>query len=248
MIRLVVLTAVLALAACQTVKYAKEPIPLSSGARNFFAKYSALPTSGYFAVSEDGRSAGYTYCEDWAGCSGIGNAGEAIAVCEQYSRGVPCVIYAYAGKPLVDDKTLKVASVQNNQAPAATPKPAPAAVPASPPPAVVAPTAQPPAPTAMESRTIAVRWEGIAELMAGTVQFEERAGTGRVAFTFPDRSATCSGTFQAKDRASGAWSLACSNGKAASGSYKALGPGQGSVGEGKDVDGKAVQFTVGARG
>ena len=96
-----VMATALALAGCQADEYAKEPIRLSPSVRAFFQQYQALPAPLYFAVSKDGKSAGYTYCPDGGNCAGNAPYG-ALENCRARANGEPCVIYAYLGRLVFD--------------------------------------------------------------------------------------------------------------------------------------------------
>ena len=68
------------------------PITLSPFAQQTFNKYLASTTPLYFAVSEDGQTPFYTYCDDPRCARATSKA--AIYSCEKSSDGVPCKIYA----------------------------------------------------------------------------------------------------------------------------------------------------------
>lgn len=88
-------------------------------------------------------------------------------------------------------------------------------------------------------------WEGYDKLIAGEITLDQSSNGGTVSTTLPDGDGTCSGQYQMQDRTSGTWSLACTNGMAASGTLKAYGSGKGSSGEGIDAKGNKVTYTVG---
>ncbi len=93
------------------------------------------------------------------------------------------------------------------------------------------------------TRTLAVSWEGVNDLLVGEAQLSD-SRSGRIETEFPDKSAKCSGRFEIVTCAIGTWSLTCTNGLAASGRFDAKGPGQGSTGTGVDSKGRVVKFTV----
>ncbi len=86
----------LILAACQTSHFEAGSgyVYLSPSAEAYFQHYLARPDSEYFAVSTDGRAAGYSFCE--AGRYGCieGSGTVALRACHRVSNGVPCKIYA----------------------------------------------------------------------------------------------------------------------------------------------------------
>ena len=97
-----------------------------------------------------------------------------------------------------------------------------------------------------EQRSIAVQWEGKESLISGYVKLP-RKNSGKINFTIPDSEGNCSGMFAYSGGKKGVWSVACTSGETASGTFKPLGPGRGSTGIGTDNKGKTVRFTVGAR-
>ena len=97
-----------------------------------------------------------------------------------------------------------------------------------------------------EQRSIAVQWEGKESLISGYVKLP-RKNSGKINFTIPDSEGDCSGMFAYSGGKKGVWSITCTSGETASGTFKPLGPGRGSTGIGTDNKGKTVRFTVGAR-
>ena len=98
-----------------------------------------------------------------------------------------------------------------------------------------------------ESRPIAVRWEGIGELVAGTLALQQGKRRGQMAMTLPRGDGKCEGTYALAAQRRGTWSVACTNGLTASGTFEAFGTGQGSAGKGTDNKGRSLRFTVGGR-
>lgn len=86
------------LVGCKSVTdlYGEGPITMTPRINAAFEKYKLGPGPEYFAVSQDGRTYGWSYCV--AGidsCRGGGLPGMiAIKACERGSNGVPCKIYA----------------------------------------------------------------------------------------------------------------------------------------------------------
>ncbi len=104
--RLVALAlATVMLAACQS-SHAQKPIPMTNGAMQYFADWAAYPHAKAFAVSENGRTIGATYCPEFGGCAGSGEQ-DALSMCESGSKGSPCKIYGIGGRPIVEDATLE---------------------------------------------------------------------------------------------------------------------------------------------
>ncbi len=96
-----------------------------------------------------------------------------------------------------------------------------------------------------DSRPIAMNWEGYSKLIAGTVTLNQNKKSDSVAMTLPNGDGTCTGNYTMQNNTAGVWSLACSNGMAASGTLTAYGQGKGSSGEGVDTKGKKVTYTLG---
>lgn len=95
------------------VAHAREvdsgPPALSPGVAEAYERFKRLPGRLYFAISEDGRSAGWSYCKEFGPCKRSGARSRAVYFCERYSKGVPCRIYAdmngivWKGKVSVDE-------------------------------------------------------------------------------------------------------------------------------------------------
>jgi hypothetical protein len=99
-----------------------------------------------------------------------------------------------------------------------------------------------------ETRPIALRWDGFANLITGTVTLHDGGRSGTIAGVLPGNAGKCSGRYEMTAATSGVWSVACTNNKAASGTFEAYGDNKGSSGRGKDSNGNAVEYTIGARG
>lgn len=95
-----------------------------------------------------------------------------------------------------------------------------------------------------ETRAIAVNWDGLSTLLAGTVSIQQERGGGQISIALPNKEGHCRGTYQIGQDQKGTWSIGCSNGLLASGTLVAYGEGKGSSGSGKDTKGRQVQFTI----
>jgi len=94
-------------------------------------------------------------------------------------------------------------------------------------------------------RPIALNWEGQSELIAGTVSVSGSNGQGTISADLPNGAGSCKGTYTlAPSKEAGVWSMSCTNGKAASGTYKTTHNGRGAIGNGTDTDGRKVKFTI----
>ena len=98
-----------------------------------------------------------------------------------------------------------------------------------------------------ELRSIAVTWEGVADLLAGTLNLQQNGRSGVIEITLPNGLGKCSGGFNAQDKNRGEWRVSCPDSKSASGTYVAYGDGKGSKGVGFDNVGRKVTYTMGAR-
>ncbi|MRG73510.1 hypothetical protein GH722_17200 [Alphaproteobacteria bacterium HT1-32] len=102
-------------------------------------------------------------------------------------------------------------------------------------------------PSDIDVRSIAVIWEGVSDLLAGTVEMRRSGRQGTLKVSIPDQSAECIGSYQMQSAGSGIWSVACDNGLTASGDIEALGAGKGAKGTGRDSNMRKLTFTVGAK-
>ena len=100
---IMVLFAALTITACQAPpdKYTwLKQIDLKPEVKAGFHEYKKLPYPAYFAVTENGRTFGYSFC-DSSGCRGNAMM-VAIYSCERYSNDAPCKIYAKGAKAIQD--------------------------------------------------------------------------------------------------------------------------------------------------
>ena len=115
-----------------------------------------------------------------------------------------------------------------------------------------APTVEPRSATAVApasmptTRPIALRWDGYASLVSGTLSLVDGATRGSINAALPGGDGQCTGAFEYTTANVGNWSVLCSNGMSATGTFEAFGRGKGSADKGKDLKGNAVEFTVGA--
>jgi hypothetical protein len=94
-------------------------------------------------------------------------------------------------------------------------------------------------------RPIALRWEGYANLISGTVKLIDGGKRGNITATLPGGEGRCSGIYEFARANSGHWALSCTNNLSATGTFEASGAGKGSTGRGKDARGNLVEFSVG---
>lgn len=91
------------------------------------------------------------------------------------------------------------------------------------------------------TRPVAVKWEGVSKLIAGSVTFTN-SSEGTLSAILPANQGNCKGTFSSNTKS---WAIACTNGLAASGSFTPYGAGKGASGEGIDALGRKVSYAVG---
>lgn len=96
-----------------------------------------------------------------------------------------------------------------------------------------------------KKRPIAIQWDGVSDLIAGDLYYKSKKQNGRIKLTLPGSRGQCSGSYKIATRDSGVWSIACTEGMTASGTMVVYGAGNGSSGDGRDNNGRAVKFTVG---
>jgi len=97
-----------------------------------------------------------------------------------------------------------------------------------------------------EIRDVYINWSGLGELLRGTVRTDsERSGTIRLHIL--ENGSECTGRFQLQPSDIGSWSLACTNGDAASGTIRGYGKGLGAQGGGEDVNGRKVSLRIAPR-
>lgn len=95
------------LSGCQTGSLTGSgPISLSPGVKAYYAEFSERWNPGWFAVSEDGDWAAYTYCDE-STCSGMGDQQTAVNLCEDEGKR-KCYIYANRSGVVWRDAPLSV--------------------------------------------------------------------------------------------------------------------------------------------
>lgn len=95
-------------------------------------------------------------------------------------------------------------------------------------------------------RPIALSWEGYANLIAGTVKFDEKDYRGILNIPLPNKDGICDGTYSLQKGGKGTWQIACTNEMGAAGTLKWTKNG-GVTGQGRDYNDKKVKFTVSSK-
>ena len=92
-------------------------------------------------------------------------------------------------------------------------------------------------------RSIALSWDGYSNLIAGTVEFDEKNYKGTVNLPLPNNDGTCEGSYSLQADSKGTWQISCTNNMGAAGTLKWIKDG-GVTGIGRDHNDKKVKFTV----
>ena len=98
--------------------------------------------------------------------------------------------------------------------------------------------------TETRSAPFAAHWESKSGVLLGVLNYPKRGTSGSLSASSGDIS--CQGTWQrvGQGAENGTWSIACSDGRTASGFYKVKEAGKG-AGTGTDPDGNKVEITWG---
>jgi len=95
------------------------------------------------------------------------------------------------------------------------------------------------------------KWEGITEQSSGALTASNVGSEGAMSVKLGSDVGDCTGKWQRKgdkpdtaDGSYGVWYMSCDNGLAASGSYE-MTSAQHGAGEGRDTDGRLVEFSIG---
>ena len=94
-----------------------------------------------------------------------------------------------------------------------------------------------------ETRPIALKWDGYADLIAGTIEINEKDYKGEINLTLPNKDGSCKGAYSLQEDGRGTWQISCTNNMGAAGSLEWVRDG-GTTGKGRDYKDKKVQFTV----
>ena len=94
-----------------------------------------------------------------------------------------------------------------------------------------------------ETRPIALKWDGYADLIAGTIEINEKDYKGEINLTLPNKDGSCKGAYSLQKDGRGTWQISCTNNMGAAGSLEWVRDG-GTTGKGRDYKDKKVQFTV----
>ena len=93
------------------------------------------------------------------------------------------------------------------------------------------------------TRPIAFSWDGYADLIAGTVKFDEANYKGLLNLELPNNDGICEGSYSLQNDGKGTWQISCTNNMGAAGTLKWIKDGS-VTGIGRDHSDKKVKFTV----
>jgi len=89
-------------------------------------------------------------------------------------------------------------------------------------------------------RPIRITWSGRRDALDGTLEYRKSRRSYEITVTIP-RETLCTGAAEFTRKT---WSLTCRNGVSAEGTFRPLGEGKGSLGEGRDNNGNRIEFRV----
>ena len=212
---------IIAMGGCVNTRGEGEgPLTVSSNVAKGFAAYKKTFKPLAFSITNDGGCHYYLYCPaDQGMCQELTDFGYQTKMkCEAACKR-PCSVFARAdaivwrGEVSGLDGTAQTIKASAKLEPPSVPDKAAAAKPAEP---------------GYHHRPIAIRWDGYAELLAGTAEIAEKSGVGQIRIVLPNNDGTCTGASAAGGGSSeGVWTVSCTNGLSASGTFKPFGPGKG---------------------
>ena len=96
-------------------------------------------------------------------------------------------------------------------------------------------------------RSIALNWQNYSDLIAGTIEFDEKNYTGKINLPLPNKDGNCTGSYSLQKNGKGTWQISCNNDMGAAGTLKWIKDG-GVTGQGRDYNDNKVKFTVSSQG
>jgi hypothetical protein len=234
-------------------KWGKGELKLDDFVVEKFIEYirgNVSKTPYIFAVSIDGWGYNYYYCGSGGGCQGGGE--NILKECSRYSKGVECFLFARKrtikwknginpGKGKVSKISSKWSDVEirakltelgflgSGSSSTTTLKKMKKKVVKN--------------YELKGDRSIALSWEGYENLIAGTVQFDEKDYKGTLKLPLPNNDGVCDGSYALQEGGKGTWQITCTNSMGAAGTLKWT-KDSGVTGTGRDHDNKKVKFTV----
>ena len=96
-------------------------------------------------------------------------------------------------------------------------------------------------------RSIALNWQNYSDLIAGTIEFDEKNYSGKINLPLPNKDGNCTGSYSLQKNGKGTWQISCTNEMGAAGTLKWIKDG-GVTGQGRDYNDNKVKFTVSSQG
>ena len=96
-------------------------------------------------------------------------------------------------------------------------------------------------------RSIALNWQNYSDLIAGTIEFDEKNYSGKINLPLPNKDGNCTGSYSLQKNGKGTWQISCTNDMGAAGTLKWIKDG-GVTGQGRDYNDNKVKFTVSSQG
>ena len=97
------------------------------------------------------------------------------------------------------------------------------------------------------NRSIALNWQNYNDLIAGTIEFDEKNYSGKIILPLPNKDGNCTGSYNLQKNGKGTWQISCTNDMGAAGTLKWIKDG-GVTGQGRDYNDNKVKFTVSSQG
>jgi hypothetical protein len=94
------------------------------------------------------------------------------------------------------------------------------------------------------TQSMAVNWDGISNLLAGTITRKNGTNAYIMQLSLPYGIGACDGNVQDDGSGKGVWFIECKNGLSASGTFKGLLKGKTASGEGLDNVGRKVKIAI----
>ncbi|MAX47517.1 MAG: hypothetical protein CMM78_04855 [Rhodospirillaceae bacterium] len=169
---------------------------------------------GGFAVARDGSYGWVTYPKETESAEVV-SVIDAIGSCESYTS-LSCSLFAQDRLLVYNDLSIDSYFYQKEAASTSASQPS------------------------STEREIEVEWAKFPGKIHGTVNLN----SGKV-FIRSDNGIECAGTdLKQTSQTTGFWTIKCDDGTVAQGSYRALGPGKGSVGLGIDGEGNEIRYVI----
>lgn len=94
--------------------------------------------------------------------------------------------------------------------------------------------------TGVDVRSVKIKWAGYSGVLTGSLHYRSSLRKYELTLSIPGET-YCDGSAEFTRKT---WTMNCRNGVSAKGTFRPLGKGKGSIGEGEDNKGNRVEFTV----